>query len=273
MIQYIAESYELTIEKLVDKVGYELDENTKSVNAGANATTYEKAIDKGMKPLDTGMDHAKKLGHRSILIFLDANGKCAEFYHLNADTPQGCKCGIKEVNKKIAQTEHPVAKRLLNEYLKYLQLRVLAMQMKRSSDDTADATDTAEVTGATTDAPNTSIAKPKQPKKRKVSSEKPIFAVLKKWENAHKAAYDMSIAGRLAYARHGLQLLTTDPPGTTVPIFSEWSYDDQRRMIASTHALTDLELVPGLPPGYEPSQRPPASQTMVPLKCEPIDCS
>ena len=51
------------------------------------------------------MDHAKKLGHRSILIFLDANGKCSEFYHLNADTSQGCKCAIEQINNTVAQTE------------------------------------------------------------------------------------------------------------------------------------------------------------------------
>ena len=91
-------------------------------------------------------------------------------------------------------------------------------------------------------------------KKAQEAQEKPIFAVLKDWENAHKTDHDMFVAGRLVYERHGLQLLTTDPPGTTVPvpIYAEWSYDDQRRMIASTHALTDLKLVPGLPPGYEP---------------------
>ena len=50
------------------------------------------------------------------------------------------------------------------------------------------------------------------------------------------------------YERHGLQLLTKGPPGTTVKIYADWSYDDQRGMIASTHPLTELKLFPGLPP-------------------------
>jgi hypothetical protein len=252
VLQYIAESYELTIEKLEGKVCKELDEKTKSVNPGAGSKTYAKAIEEGMIILDTGKDHTKKLGHRSILIFLDANGKCSEWYHFDSDTSQGCKYAIKAGNNKLVHTEHPLAKRHVKTCLDYLALRVSAMQKKRSSDDTA----TDDVAGATDDATNAAIAK-RRKKQRKVSSEKPIFAVLKKWENAHKTKFEMSAAGRHMYELFGLQLLTIDPQGTTVEIYYGWSDDEKRRMIASTHALTDLELVPGLPPGYEP-----------PFKCE-----
>ena len=259
VLEYMEQSYELTIEKLEDKVCNELDEKTKSINAGANSRTFAKAIEEGMIILDTGMDNAKKLGHRSIMIFLDANGKCSEWYHFDPDTSSGCKYATKAANNIFVQTEHPIAKRHLNKYLTFLEAR--AVRMKRSSDETADATD--DVAGAT-DATNAAIAKPRK-KKRKVSSERPIFAVLKDWENAHKTDDDMFAAGRRMYDLSGYQLLYKDPQGTTVPvkIYDGWSDDDKLSMIASTHPLTDLILVPGLPP---------ASQTMVTFKPEPIDC-
>ena len=265
IIAGVEQSYELTIKALEEKVNEELDEETKSINAGAGTKTFQKAIDEGYTLLDTKMDPFQKLGHRSILIFLDANGKCSEFYHLNTDTSQGCKWAIEQINKQLQkERNHPVAKRLLMQYLTFLKDRAGQITKK-----TADATDTVEVTGATTGAPNTSIAKPKtnviakQSKKRKASSERPIYADLKKWEKAHKTKNDMSTAGQDMYELAGVQLLLQDPPGTTVEIYFGWSDDEKLRMIASVHALTPLELLPGLPSGYNPLQQ---------FKCEPIDC-
>ena len=155
---------------------------TTTASAGAGGQPPPSAVTAAPPSAATRMEYGEKVGRRSyIILVFDADGKCSQWYHFNSDTPKGCKCAIEQINKQLQkERNHPVAKRHLNKYLTFLEAR--AVRMKRSIDDTADATDTAEVTGATTDATKTTIAKPRLPKIRKVSSERPIYAVLEDWE-------------------------------------------------------------------------------------------
>ena len=260
----IQESYRLTADQVV--VELPRGDDTRCVNTGRYQKSLAKAKDEGMRLLDTRKNNAEKLGHRSYMVSkYDEGGKCSKWYHFDADTSKGCKNAIEHIQKQLqsasAGTEqHPLAIQRLNSDLEFLKFRA----------EQIDATD--DVAGAKTDA-----AKVNRTRKRKASSRQ-VFILSEDWNNHHAP---MQLSGiRVAKIIDGL-LTKARPlcdPSSLWIIYDGWGDDEILTLMTdaeNTGNSDHVRVVPGLPgqPGYEPSQHPPASQTMVPVKSETIDCS